>query len=69
MTQEGRESYGDEAAAGTTSILQNNDNFVEAAADFDAARAEESVVRARLQRVGNFTEHTTGMVAESEEEK
>ena len=69
MTHEGRESYGDEAAAGTTSILQNNNDFVEAAADFDAARSEEIVARAHSQRARNFTEYATGMVVENKEGK
>ena len=69
MTQEGRESYEDEAAAGTTSISQNSGDFIEAATDIDATRAEESVVRARSQRAGKFTEHATGIVVEREEGK
>ena len=47
VTQEGRECYGDKAAAVAAEILQNNDNFVNTAADFNAARTEESAAMAR----------------------
>ena len=67
-TQEGREIYGDEAVAGATSISHNDNEFVEATADFEAARAEESAVRASSQRSGNRTDHAIGTVAEREED-
>ena len=69
VTQEGRERYGDDAAVGVKEILQNGDKFVDAAAEFDAERAEESVVRARLQRAVNLTGHATGTVDERKEEE
>ena len=69
VTQDFRESYGDEAAAGATSILQNNYALVEAADEFDAARSEESAARSISQKAGNLTNHATGAVAEHEEDK
>ena len=67
VTQEGRESYIDKAAVGWTAILQNDDEFVDAAADFDEARVEEIATGAHLQRPGNLTNHATGTVAERDE--
>ena len=52
---------------GVTSLLQNDDKFVKAAADFEAAREEYSAARAHSQRAGNLTNHATGTVSESEE--
>ena len=69
MNQEGRESYGKEAAVGNTAILQGNDDFVGAANEFEAACAEESTARERLQRAGNLTGNATGKANDYEEEK
>ena len=59
MTQEVWERYGDETAAGATPIFSNDKDFVNAAAEFDAARAEESTVRS-----GNLYGHVTGNMVE-----
>ena len=58
VTQEGWERYVDEEAAGVTSILQNDDDFVNAAAKFDAETVKESAEMACSQRVENITGHT-----------
>ena len=68
LTQEGRDSYIEEVEVGATAILQNDDEFVDAAADFDASRVKESAARAHLQRPGNLTNHATGTVDERERE-
>ena len=47
VTQEGQERYGNNAAAGAMVISKNNDNFVDAAAELDAAKMEESAAMAR----------------------
>ena len=47
VNQEGRESYGDEAAEGATAILQGNNKFVGAYEYFEATTTEESAARAR----------------------
>ena len=53
VTQEGRDLYGGEVAAGAEVISQKDNKFVYAAAEFDAARVEESAAMAHSQRVGN----------------
>ena len=69
MTQEVREGYGDEPAAGATTIFQNNEDFVDAAVEFDAARPEKIMAMARLQRERGLTDHAMGNAAEQEEEE
>ena len=79
VTQERRESYGDEAAEGATAILQGDNEFdgvyneFEAARAeenaFDAARSEESTARARSQRAGKMYGHTTGTANKREEDE
>ena len=64
INQESRECYGNEGAEGATALPQRDkeldgadDEFEEACTEdnaFDAARAEESAARARLQRAGNM---------------
>ena len=76
INQEIRVDYGDEAAEGTTVLSQGDkefervdEEFEEACAEentFDATRAEESAVRARLQRAGNMSGYATGMANETE---
>ena len=43
VTQDGRESYSNQSAAGTTEILQNDEDIIDAAVNIDAARMEKSV--------------------------
>ena len=69
LKQEGRESYGDEAAEGATAILHGEDEFVGVNNKFEAARAEESTSRARSQRAGNLFRNATGTTNEREEDK
>ena len=47
VNQEGRESYGDEAAEDAKAISQGNNEFVGANNKFEAARAEESTEKVR----------------------
>ena len=63
VTQEVRKSYSDKAVAHATETSNNDEMFVEAAADFDAEISEESTARERLQREGNMTNNETGTVA------
>ena len=63
VTQEVRERYIIKAEEGTTAILQSDDEFVEVAAKFNAARAEESAARERLKRARNMTRHTMGILS------
>ena len=67
MTHEGRERYGNEAVAGAAEISQNDDDFVNTAAEFDAARTNESAAMARLQQARGLTDHAAGTAAEREE--
>ena len=70
VNQESKENYGDEVAEGATEILQINDKFDGADDEFeearveenafDAARAVESMARARSQRAGNLAGNATG---------
>ena len=69
MNQEDRERYGNEDAKGATVISQGNVEFVGADDVFEAARAEESVARARLQRAWNLDMHATGTATEREEDE
>ena len=50
-----------------TEILQNDDNFVNTAAEVDTARREESAAMARLQRERGLINHATGTAAELDE--
>ena len=67
VNQGGRESYGDEALEGATSILQGNDEFVVEDYKFKASFAEESTARSRSQRAGNLARHTSGTANERKE--
>ena len=69
VNQEGRECYGDKAAAGAASMSQNDDNFVNAAAELNAARTGKSAGRVRSQRVRGLTDHVTGAAAERDDEE
>ena len=62
VTQEGRESYSNEVAAGAILISHKNNEFVEAADDFDTSRAKESAAIAHSQRAGKLTKNATGML-------
>ena len=79
VNQESRENYGEEAAEGTTAILQGDDEFYgadnkfeESRAEenaFNAIRTEESAARERLQRAGILSGHATGTENKPEEDK
>ena len=43
-------------------ISHKNNEFVEAADDFDTSRAKESAARAHSQRAGKLTKNATGML-------
>ena len=52
-----------------TYILQNDNKFVKAEAEFDAEQSYESAAREQPQRVANMTRNMKGMAAERDEEK
>ena len=60
VTQEGRDCYGNDAAAVATEISQNDDDFVDTTDGIDAARMEESAEMSLLQRARGLTDHVTG---------
>ena len=64
-----REIYSDEAMEVATEILQGNDVFIGADNEFEVERAEESEARARSQRAGNLSGHTTGTANERKEDE
>ena len=74
INQESREDYGNKGAEGATALPQGDeeldgadDELEEARTEdnaFDAARAEESAARARLQRAGNMDGYATGTANE-----
>ena len=49
---------------GVTEISQNDDDFVDTAAELDASIMEESVVMAHLQRLMRLVDHATGTATE-----
>ena len=61
--------YSNEAMAVATYILQNDNKFVKAEAEFDAEQSYESAAREQPQRVANMTRNMKGMAAERDEEK
>ena len=69
VTKECREHYGSKVEVGAEAISQNNDEFVGAVPEFDAARAEDSAARACSQRADNLTGNAMGMVDEQKEDK
>ena len=69
VTQEDIESYSDKAVAGAKDIYQNDNELVDAAAEFDVTRAEESVAMSCSYRVGNMTRHRTGTADDCKEDK
>ena len=61
VTKECREHYGSKVEVGAEAISQNNDEFVGAVPEFDAARAEDSAARACSQRAGNLAGYEQGL--------
>ena len=69
VTQERRKRYGDEAAAVTMEISQNNDHLVDTTAKFGASRTEESAAMVHLHWARGLTDNVTGTAAERKEEE
>ena len=79
ISQESRKDYGEEAAKETKAFLQGNnefdgadEKFKEARAEYNAfntARAEESAMRARLQRARNMAGYATGIANDPKKEE